>query len=92
MIQIANENKFPLVILTESVNFIEVTLEWHTKIITQNAVSFTRIEKYTEKLNQILLSPHDIEDILESMHIFLGVDVAYTDSRKKYILSFPILD
>ncbi|MEL7566199.1 MAG: PucR family transcriptional regulator [Dehalobacterium sp.] len=83
MIQIANENNFPLVILTESVNFIEVTLEWHTKIITQNAVSFNRIEKYSEKLNQILLSPHDIEDILDSIQVFLGLGVAYIPQEGK---------
>lgn len=85
MIKIADENKFPLIILTESVNFIEVTLEWHTKIITQNSVSFTRIEKYSERLNQILLSPHDIEDILESMHRFLDLGVAYIPATGKNI-------
>jgi len=77
MIKIADENDFPLVVFTESVNFIDITLDLHTTIINQNAVSFSKIEKYSQQLNQILLSPHDIEDIIISVHRFLGINVAY---------------
>lgn len=85
MIEIANENNFPLVVFTETVNFIDITLDLHTTIITQNAVSFSWIERYTKQLNEILLSPHDVEDILDSMHRFLGINVAYIPLEGKTI-------
>lgn len=46
MIKIADENNFPLIVFTEYVNFMDITLDLHTKIITKNQVSFYRLEKY----------------------------------------------
>lgn len=85
MMQIADENNFPLFVFTDPVNFMDITLDLHTKIITKNQVSFFRLEKYIEQLDQVLLSPHDTDDILDCINNFLGINAAYIPAEGKAI-------
>jgi purine catabolism regulator len=94
MIQLADEHDFPLVIVRETVNFIDVTRDLHTMIITKNSINFSRMEEFSAKLNTILLAPHDIEDILDVVHQFTEQNVVYVPVQGNaiFVPSIPMAD
>lgn len=77
MIKLADEYDFPLIVFNETKNFINITRELHTMIINNDKVAISQMDNFTEIVNKVLLSPHDIEDILITVYQFLGREIAY---------------
>lgn len=85
IIKIANDHKFPLIVFKKIVRFIDITRDFHTMIITKNTEALSFVEKFSQQLNSILLSAHDLEDILRNLHHFLNLNVAYIPNQEQAI-------
>lgn len=85
MIELANNHHFPLIFFTEDkeVRFIDIIHELHTMIINQEYRMFSDLEKFSQRLNSILVSPHNLKDILVFLHRYLGINVVYIPLRGK---------
>ena len=77
LIQLAEENDFPLIVFHQPVSFIEITRELNSMIISKDVMTFSLLEKFSLQLSEVLLAPHDIEDILTVVQRFLSVNLAY---------------
>lgn len=77
LIRLAEEKDFPLIVFRQPVSFIDITRELNSMIISQDVMTFSLVEKFTQQLSDVLLAPHDIEDILGVLQRFLSVNLAY---------------
>lgn len=94
LIKLADEHDFPLVVFRDTVNFIDVTRDLHTMIITKDSITFSRMEEFSAKLNEILLASHDMEDILAVVHQFTGQNVVYVPAQGEavFVPSIPMAE
>jgi len=77
MIRLADENNFPLIGFPNFIRYVDITRFLHTIIIKKTKDMFPYIEDFIDKISTVLLSPHDLGDILLFSHTYLGVNVAY---------------
>ncbi|PKM82888.1 MAG: hypothetical protein CVU89_01775 [Firmicutes bacterium HGW-Firmicutes-14] len=81
MIKIANDNQFPLIVFNEFVRFIDITRELQTMMITKTNKMTSVLEAFSQQLNSILLSAHNLYDLLFFLHRFLNVNVVYVPAH-----------
>ncbi|MEL7563850.1 MAG: PucR family transcriptional regulator ligand-binding domain-containing protein [Dehalobacterium sp.] len=77
MIRLADKNNFPLIGFPNFIRYIDITRFLHTIIISKTKDMFPYIEDFMDKISTVLLSPHNLRDILLFSHTYLGVNVAY---------------
>lgn len=77
MIRLAEENRFPLIAFTKMTRFIDITHDLHTMIISRNAEMFSRVDRYYQQLNALLLSVHEFSDLLSFTHQYLNLNVIF---------------
>jgi len=77
MIRLAEEHNFPLIVFREVKSFIDITRDVNTMIIAKDALAFSEVEKYSQQLSQVLLRPHDVEDILHVVQKTLRGNLIY---------------
>ncbi|MBW6464023.1 MAG: PucR family transcriptional regulator [Firmicutes bacterium] len=87
LIEKADANNFPLIVFPEHYDcrFIDLIHDIHSVIINQGYKQFLNQEQFLDKLHQIMLNIHDINDILNYLHSYLDLNVVYIDKHRKPI-------
>lgn len=81
----AESANFPLIVFPEDYDcrFIDLIHNIHSLIINQNYKQLLDQERFIEGLYQILLNPYDMKDILNYLHKYLNISVAYLKNQEK---------
>lgn len=77
MIDFANENDFPIIIVPQKVRFIDITQESNNLYIGTQYKKMSDLDKYSEQLSNLLLSTGGFIGILKLLHKYLNVQVIY---------------
>ncbi|MET3697521.1 purine catabolism regulator [Bacillus oleivorans] len=64
IVEVAEQNGFPLIVFHTEVRFIEITQDLHSFIISQHFKMISHLEAYSQKINQLLLSADGHNKIL----------------------------
>ncbi len=85
LIEEADNNDFPLIIFPEDhdCRYIDLMHSLHSMIINKNYNTFLKQEAFINELNNVLVNPHDTEDILHFLHNHLEINVAYLPAKGK---------
>lgn len=84
VIQIANQNQFPIIIFREQVPFVDITQDIHALIINQQYRKISDLENYSQSLNKRLLSTESHEDILQFIFAALEVQIIFRLKAQDY--------
>jgi purine catabolism regulator len=84
VINIANQNKFPIIIFEEVVPFVDITLDIHSIIINQQYQMISDLENYSQSLNKRLLSIENHEEILQFIFSALDVQIIFRLKEQEY--------
>ncbi|RAS88633.1 PucR family transcriptional regulator [Priestia endophytica] len=71
IINLANKHKFPLILFHQEVPFVEITQDVHTFMINAHYEILARLETYSRELQELLLTTHDLSDLLSHFHQYL---------------------
>ncbi|MDN4074466.1 PucR family transcriptional regulator [Fictibacillus terranigra] len=91
ILETAEKHGFPIILFEEEVRFIDITQDLHTYLIQQHYEMITKLESFSQALNQILLSPNPQENILNLLHNSINMQVVFIHSQKNVTL-VPALD
>jgi PucR family transcriptional regulator, purine catabolism regulatory protein len=85
MIETAELNSFPLILFPEDYDcrYVDLVHTLHSMIINKNYKIFLEQEKFLSGLYQVMINPHDTEDILRFLHGFLDAGIAYIPVKGK---------
>jgi PucR family transcriptional regulator, purine catabolism regulatory protein len=82
IIDLANEHHFPIILFLKEVPFVEITQDIHTYLINQHYQMISKLETYSQQLNQKLLSMEKYDEILKFLHNYLGHQVIFRINGK----------
>ncbi|WP_042347042.1 PucR family transcriptional regulator [Bacillus massiliigorillae] len=77
IISLANQYNFPLIVFNSKVRFVDITQDIHTLLLQKHYQMISDLESYSNRLNQILLTPNPTEKILEQLHNYLQFPIVY---------------
>ncbi len=83
IIELADAHDFPLIVFQKEVRFIDITQEIHSLLIKKHYQILTDLEDYSNRLNQVLLSPNPHQKILQLLHEHLKMTVFYISNQGK---------
>lgn len=83
VIQLADFYDFPLIVFSKEVRFIDITQEIHSLLIKKHYHILSDLEKYSNRLNQVLLSSNAQQKILQLLHNHLKMTVIYISNQDK---------
>jgi purine catabolism regulator len=75
IIELANLHGFPLIVFYHKVRFVDITQDLHTLLISKHYQTISDLEKYSNQLNQLLLTSHPEQKILKLLHEHLKISV-----------------
>ncbi|WP_042346159.1 PucR family transcriptional regulator [Bacillus massiliigorillae] len=78
IIEIANLNKFPIILFHQEVPFVEITQDIHTLLINRQYEMISKLESYSEVLNKKLLTVEHADEILTFVQQYLQLTVVIT--------------
>ncbi|MEW9676749.1 PucR family transcriptional regulator [Lentibacillus sp. L22] len=85
VIQLANENQFPIIIFEHFVKFVDITQDLHSLIINQHHQMLNQLNELSTTFNELSLLPNGILKILQELHTYLKKDTLYiTDEARSY--------
>ncbi|WP_078379589.1 PucR family transcriptional regulator [Sutcliffiella halmapala] len=92
IMDLANENQFPLILFYEEVSFVEITQDIHSVLINQQYQMISELEMYAQTLNKKLLTISNEEEILTYLHEHIGTQIIYEKENQErfFIPSVPI--
>jgi PucR family transcriptional regulator, purine catabolism regulatory protein len=89
LLELANNNDFPLIVFPEEheCRFVDLIHDLHTLIINQNYRYLLDQENFLTELYYILLNPHDTLDILNYLNRTTDLNIAYypLDENKLFV-------
>ncbi|WP_227937640.1 PucR family transcriptional regulator [Alkalihalobacillus deserti] len=77
IIELADTHKFPLIVFTKEVRFIDITQEIHSLLVRKHYQVLSDLEEYSNRLNQLLLSSNPQQKILQLLYEYLGMTIFY---------------
>ncbi|RBW68515.1 PucR family transcriptional regulator [Bacillus taeanensis] len=83
VIDLADEANFPIISFTKEVRFIDITQEIHSLLIQKHYQILSDLEKYSNRLNQLLLSATPQQKVLQLLHEYLKVTVVCISNQGK---------
>ena len=85
LIELANDNNFPIIIFEEVVRFVDITQDLHTFIINQHHEMLSKLDTMSRKFSTLSLTHNGILKILQELHqYFQGNAFFITDDAKPY--------
>lgn len=92
IIDLANENQFPLILFQEEVSFVEITQDIHSVLINQQYQMISKLEMYAQTLNKKLLTISHEEEILSYLYEHIDTQIIYEkENQERYFIpSVPI--
>ncbi|SFG33530.1 PucR family transcriptional regulator [Sporolactobacillus nakayamae] len=85
MIELAQKENFPLILIFSEIRYIDVTHDIHTYIINQQKKVVEDLEHFSSQLNQLLLMGEGIFSLLNLFFKFTGQAVAYSPVKGRMI-------
>lgn len=83
VIELADHNRFPIILFMEEVQFVNITQDIHAQLINQHYQTIQDLEQYSLKLNQKLLTIENSQEMLKLMHEYTGLQVIMKTSDEK---------
>ncbi|MHA6260937.1 PucR family transcriptional regulator [Sporosarcina sp. CAU 1771] len=83
VIELANQQKFPIIIFEEIVKFVDITQDLHSFIINQHHEMLSQLDKLSRKFIDLSLSHNGILKILQELHEHFGSNVFFISESKK---------
>ncbi len=83
VIELADRNRFPIILFMEEVQFVNITQDIHAQLINQHYQTIQDLEQYSLKLNQKLLTIENSQEMLKLMHEYTGLQVIMKTSDEK---------
>lgn len=81
IIQLADQQDFPIIIFQEVVKFVDITQDLHSLIINQHHLELNQLNLLSKRFNELSLSPNGILKILQELNtnfkkstLFITVD------------------
>ncbi|MEH6942924.1 PucR family transcriptional regulator [Bacillus sp. JJ722] len=90
IIEIANRNKFPIILFQQEVPFVEITQDIHTLLINRQYEMISKLESYSEVLNKKLLTVEHVDEILTFVQQCLQLTVLITYKNKEFQF-YPVM-
>jgi PucR family transcriptional regulator, purine catabolism regulatory protein len=84
VINMANQNNFPIIIFEKVVPFVEITQDIHSSLINQQYQMISDLENYSQNLNKRLLSIENHEEILQFIFSALDVQIIFRIKDQEY--------
>jgi purine catabolism regulator len=81
IIELANQHEFPLIVFYHRVRFVDITQDIHTLLINKHYRMISELEKYSNKLNQLLLHSNSQQKILHSLFEQLNMSVFFIPNQ-----------
>lgn len=75
IIELANEQHFPIILFKQEVPFVEITQDIHTLLINHQYQMISDLEGYSQALNKKLLTIEDHNEILHFIQQYLKIQV-----------------
>ncbi|WP_349408321.1 PucR family transcriptional regulator [Pseudalkalibacillus sp. SCS-8] len=83
VIHLADQNRFPIILFMEEVQFVNITQDIHAQLINQHYQTIQDLENYSQMLNQKLLTIENSQEMLRLMHENTGLQVIMQTSDGK---------
>ncbi|AOV06223.1 PucR family transcriptional regulator [Sporosarcina ureilytica] len=83
IINLANENNFPIIAFEEVVKFVDITQDLHTHIINQHHEMLSQLDTLSRKFISLSLSHNGILKILQELHKRFQQNAIFIDKRLK---------
>ncbi|MCF6138477.1 PucR family transcriptional regulator [Pseudalkalibacillus berkeleyi] len=83
VIQLANHNRFPIILFMQEVQFVNITQDIHAVLINQHYQTIQDLEQYSLKLNQKLLTIENSNEMLKLMHDYTGLQIIMKTNDEK---------
>ncbi|MCA0988308.1 PucR family transcriptional regulator [Guptibacillus algicola] len=77
IIQLANEHQFPIIIFKKEVRFVNITQDLHSLLIAHHYQLISDLEQFSQELNNLLLKPDCLQNILTHLSKKTGMQVIY---------------
>lgn len=77
MIDLANDNHFPIIAFHEEVRFVDITRDLHSMLVNRQHKILEDLDHLSQKLNKILLSGNGLSSLLQMLHSVTKAQVAY---------------
>ncbi|WP_066304717.1 PucR family transcriptional regulator [Bacillus sp. FJAT-29814] len=84
VLELANNQQFPIIIFQQEVPFVEITQDIHSVIINQQYQKISDLENYSQSLNKRLLTIESHEEILQFIFSALDVQVIFRLKNGEY--------
>ncbi len=75
VIELANLHQFPVILFQHEVLFVEITQDIHSLIINKQYQLLSDLEKYSQKLNEMMLEADHHEQFINLLQSYLDVQV-----------------
>jgi purine catabolism regulator len=82
VIQIANNNNFPLIIFTKAVRFVDITQDLHTLIINHHYKMLQNLERISREFHRLTLESQGTRNVLELLHSSTKCPIIYLPIQK----------
>ncbi|OUM88816.1 MAG: hypothetical protein BAA01_14400 [Bacillus thermozeamaize] len=79
LIQMADRHHFPVIVWekADEIPYVDITQDLHRALINKHYEMVDQLERFSNEVNQLLLSANALPKILHRLHRFLNVQVAY---------------
>lgn len=85
LIELANEQDFPLIVFEEKVKFVDITQDLHTLIINRHHQTLSKLDTLSRKFIDLSLSHNGILKILQELNHYFNQGILFlTDDGKSY--------
>ncbi len=78
IISLANQHSFPIIVFHETVPFVRITQDLHSRIMNQQYLMISSLESYSQTLNKNALLGQNTEDILQNMYNELKTQIIFS--------------
>ncbi|WP_018886940.1 PucR family transcriptional regulator [Paenibacillus massiliensis] len=77
VIVMANEQQFPLVVFPHTVRFVDITLDLHSLLLTEQQRKRRELEHITREFHRLTLMPQGSRNVLRLLHESIGRPLVY---------------
>ncbi|KIL74757.1 PucR family transcriptional regulator [Bacillus badius] len=77
VLEFAEKNSFPLIVVEKTVKFVDITMDLHTLIVNRQAKALLELESFSKELSNLSLQSKSINHILQAFHRLLSAQIIY---------------
>lgn len=77
VIEFAEQHSFPIIVLTSTVKFVDITMDFHRLIVNSHSKELLELQSFSKELSNLSLQSKSISTILQAFHRLLSLQIIY---------------